>query len=203
MRSLSSPYGAIEVIPCGDPDLLITLEMDATLDVFRQPDAQFQALLSIARDSDGCVCFARLGHRLIGYATFHPPDAIERWSQGAVPGMYELGAIETSRTHRGRHLARHLLETAVETGRFEDKILIATIYQWHFDLDGTNLTAHAYRKLLERMYGHVGFEVVKTDDPEIAFYPGNSLMARIGVRSSPALRLEFDRLRFLETGRPR
>ena len=203
MRRLSSPYGAIEVIPCGDPDLLMTLEMDATLDVFRQPDAQFQALLSIAGDSDGCVCFARLGHRLIGYATFHPPDAIERWSQSTIPGITELGAIETSRTHRGRHLARHLLESAVETGRFEDKILIATIYQWHFDLDGTNLTAHAYRKLLERMYGSVGFEIMKTDDPEIAYYPGNSLMARIGARSSPALRLEFDRLRWLETGRPR
>ena len=203
MRSLSSPYGAIEVIPCGDPDLLTTLEIDATLNVFRQPDAQFAALLSIAADSAGCVCFARLGHRLIGYATFHPPDPIERWSQANVQGIVELGAIETSRLHRGRHLARHLLESAVETGRFEDKILIATIYQWHCDLDGTNLTAHAYRKLLERMYGSVGFEVMKTDDPEIAYYPGNSLMARIGAHSSPALKTEFDRLRWLETGRPR
>ncbi len=203
MRNLSSPYGAIEVIPCGDPSLLSTLDMDATLDVFRQPDAQFAALLSIAHDQDGCVCFARMGHRLIGYATFHPPDIIERWSQGSVPGIVELGAIETSRLHRGRHLARHLLEAAVQTGRFEDKILIATIYQWHFDLDGTNLTAHAYRKLLERMYGSVGFEVMKTDDPEIMYYPGNSLMARIGERASPALKSEFERLRWLETGRPR
>lgn len=203
MRQLSSPYGAIEVIACGDPNLLSTLEIDATLDVFRQPDAQFSALLSIAGDAQGCVCFARLGHRLIGYATFHPPDPIERWSQATVPGIVELGAIETSRTHRGRHLARHLLEAAVGTGRFEDKILIATIYQWHFDLDGTNLTAHAYRKLLERMYGSVGFEIMKTDDPEIMYYPGNSLMARIGARASPALKTEFDRLRWLETGRPR
>jgi len=203
MRSIRSPYGAIEVIPCGDPALLSTLEMDATLGVFRPPDAQFAALLSIAHDADGCVCFARLGHRLIGYATFHPPDPIERWSQGAVPGIIELGAIETSGLHRGRHLAHYLLEAAMQTGRFEDKILIATIYQWHFDLDGTNLTAHAYRKLLERMYGHVGFEIMKTDDPEIAYYPGNSLMARIGVRASSALKSEFDRLRWLETGRPR
>ena len=174
--------------------------MDTTLDVFRAPEMQFLALLGIARDRAGCVCFARLGHRLIGYATFHPPDAIERWSQGNLPGIVELGAIETSRTHRGRHLARHLLAAAFQTGRFEDKIVIATIYQWHFDLDGTNLTAHAYRKLLERLYGSVGFEVMKTDDPEIMYYPGNSLMARIGPRVSEALRLEFQRLRFLETG---
>jgi acetoin utilization protein AcuA len=203
MRTLSSPYGPIEVIPCGDPALLETLEMDETLDVFRAPAEQFKALLEIARDITGCVCFSRLGHRLIGYATFHPPDPIERWSQGRIPGIVELGAIETSRTHRGRHLARHLLEEAVSTGRFEDKILIATIYQWHFDLEGTNLTAHAYRKLLERMYGAVGFAVVKTDDPEIMYYPGNSLMARIGPRASDALKAEFDRLRFLETGRVR
>jgi acetoin utilization protein AcuA len=200
MRTLSSPYGSIELFACGDPALLETLEMDATLDVFRAPEAQFEALLGIARDRTGCVCFGRLGHRLIGYATFHPPDAIERWSKGNLSGIVELGAIETSRTHRGRHLARHLLEVAFQTGRFEDKIVIATIYQWHFDLDGTNLTAHAYRKLLERMYGSVGFEVMKTDDPEIMYYPGNSLMARIGSGASEALRLEFQRLRFLETG---
>jgi acetoin utilization protein AcuA len=201
MRTLSSPYGSIDIIPCGDPDLLETLEMDDSLDVFRQPDEQFKALVSIARAPDGCVCFARLGHRLIGYATFHPPDAIERWSQGRIPGIYELGAVETSRAHRGRHLARHLLEAAMETGRFEDKILIATIYHWHFDLEGTGLTTYAYRKLLERMYGSVGFEVTRTDDPEIAYYPGNSLMARVGPRASEALKKEFDRLRFLETGR--
>jgi acetoin utilization protein AcuA len=201
MRTLSSPYGSIEVIPCGDPELLETLEMDASLNVFRQPEEQFKALLGIARAPDGCVCFARLGHRLIGYATFHPPDAIERWSGGRVPGIVELGAVETSRAHRGRHLARHLLEVAVETGRFEDKILIATIYHWHFDLEGTGLTTYAYRKLLERMYGHVGFVVMRTDDPEIAYYPGNSLMARVGPRASDALKQEFDRLRFLETGR--
>jgi acetoin utilization protein AcuA len=199
MRSLSSPYGAIDLIPCGDPALLATLEMDGSLNVFRQPELQFAALLGIARDDAGCVCFARLGHRLVGYATFHPPDRIERWSQGHVPGIVELGAIETSRTHRGRHLARYLLEVAFGTGRFEDKIVLATIYHWHFDLEGTGLTRHAYRKLLERMYGAVGFEVMKTDDPEIAYYPGNSLMARVGPRSSPGLRAEFDRLRFLET----
>jgi hypothetical protein len=46
MRTLSSPYGSIDVIPCGDPDLLETLEIDESLDVFRQPEEQFKALLS-------------------------------------------------------------------------------------------------------------------------------------------------------------
>jgi acetoin utilization protein AcuA len=196
MRTLSSPYGPIEVIPCGDPALLQRLEMDSSLNVFRTPERQLEALVGIAQDSLGCVCFARLAHRLVGYATFHPPDDIERWSGASVPGLIELGAVETSRLHRGRHLARHLLEVAFATGRFEDKVVIATIYHWHFDLEGTGLTTYAYKKLLERLYNSVGMQVFKTDDPELDF-PGNSLMARVGPRASVELVAEFERLRFL------
>jgi acetoin utilization protein AcuA len=196
MRTLSSPYGPIEVFPCADPALLGRLEIDSSLNVFRPPERQLEALVGIAKDSLGCVCFARLAHRLIGYATFHPPDDIERWSGSSVPGLIELGAVETSKLHRGRHLARHLLEVAFATGRFEDKIVIATIYYWHFDLEGTGLTTYAYKKLLERLYNSVGMQVFSSDDPELDF-PGNSLMARIGPQASPDLLAEFERLRFL------
>jgi acetoin utilization protein AcuA len=199
MRVISSPYGSIEVLPCADPALIAQLDMDSSLNVFRPADLQHKALVGIAGEDESCVCVARLSHRLVGYATFHPPDAIERWSETRVLGLLELGAVETSKTHRGRHLARNLLEVAFATGRYEDKIVIATIYHWHFDLESTGLTSHAYRKLLERMYGSVGFEVFKTDDPEIMYYPGNSLMARIGPLVPEALRQEFDRLRFLGT----
>ena len=200
MRLISSPYGSIEVLPCADPNLIERLEMDLTLDVFRQPEEQKKALVGIADADNSCVCIAKMAHRIIGYATFHPPDEIERWSASTVPGLLELGAVETSKSHRGRHLARTLLEVGIGTGRYHDKIVIATIYQWHFDLDNTGLTSHAYRKLLERMYSSVGFEVFRTDDPEIAYYPGNSLMARVGVTASDQLKAEFDRLRFLESG---
>ena len=200
MRILSSPYGPIELFPCGDPLLLEQLEIDSSLNVFRSPERQFEALIGIAKDKNTCVCFARMAHRLIGYATFHPPDDIERWSGSKVPGLIELGAVETSKLHRGRHLARYLLEVAFATGRFEDKIVIATIYYWHFDLEGTGLTTYAYRKLLERLYTSVGMQVVTTDDPELD-YPGNSLMARIGPRAAPELIAEFERLRFLGTAR--
>jgi acetoin utilization protein AcuA len=196
MRTLSSPYGPIELFPCGDPRLLERLEMDQSLNVFRAPSRQFEALVSIAKDVAGCVCFARLAHRLIGYATFHPPDSFERWHNSSVPGLLELGAVETSKTHRGRHLARHLLEVAFATGRFEDKVVIATIYHWHFDLEGTGLTTYAYRELLKRLYSSVGMSVYATNDPELD-YPGNFLMARIGARATPELKAEFDRLRLL------
>ncbi len=200
MRLISSPYGSIEVLPCADPNLIARLEMEQSLNVFREPELQKEALVSIANSDDSCVCIAKLAHRIIGYATFHPPDEIERWSGSRVAGLLELGAVETSKTHRGRHLARTLLEVGIGTGRYNNKIVIATIYQWHFDLDNTGLTSHAYRKLLERMYGSVGFQIFKTDDPEIAYYPGNSLMARVGEGASEELKAEFDRLRFLEGG---
>jgi acetoin utilization protein AcuA len=101
-------------------------------------------------------------------------------------------------------LARKLLETAFATGRFEAKVCLATIYQWHFDLDGTSLTTYQYRRMLERMYGSVGFSVFKTDDPEIQYDPGNALMARIGPRAPEEVVKEFERLLFLgEESEPR
>ncbi len=197
MLTLSSPYGPIEIWPCGDPAVIQRLEMDASLNAFRAAAQQHDALVGIAALQDGCLSFARLAHRLIGYCTVHPPDRIERWSQSRLPGLFELGAVETSDAHRGRHLARRLLEVTFSTGRFENKIVIATLYHWHFDLEGTSLTTYAYRQLLERLYGSVGFKVYPTDDPEIAYYPGNSLMARVGPGASLELIAEFDRLRFL------
>jgi acetoin utilization protein AcuA len=197
MLTLSSPYGPIELWPCADPAVIARLDMDSSLSVFRPAGRQQEALVGIAGDTDGCVTFAKLGHLIVGYAAFHPPDPIERWSQTKLSGIIELGAVETSSSHRGRHLARRLLETAFNTGRFEDKITIATIYQWHFDLEGTSLTTYQYRKLLERLYGSVGFQVFKTDDPEIQYDPGNALMARIGPNAPEALRAEFNRLLFL------
>ncbi len=197
MQILSSPYGPIELFACGDPAVLARLNMDESLNTFRPAEKQQQALLEIARLPNGCLTFARLAHRLIGYATFHAPDSFERWSKCAVPGLLELGAVETSSTHRGRHLARRLLEVSFNTGRFEDKIVIATIYQWHFDLERTGLTAYGYRTLLQRLYASVGFEVVKTDDPEVMESPNNALMARVGSRAPEELRQEFERLRFL------
>jgi acetoin utilization protein AcuA len=95
------------------------------------------------------------------------------------------------------------LEVAMGTGRFEDKIVLATLYHWHYDLEHSGLSSYAYRRLLERLYGSVGFRVYKTDDPEIAYYPSNSLMARVGPRASPELRAAFEHLLFLESPRPK
>jgi acetoin utilization protein AcuA len=204
IQTLSSPYGPIELWPCTSPDGLERFEIDPSLNIFRPALLQQHALVGIAADLEGCVTIAKLGYRIVGYAAFHPPDKIERWSQSNVPGIIELGAVETSVAHRGRHLARKLLETAFATGRFDDKVCIATIYQWHFDLDGTGLSTYQYRRLLERMYGSVGFTVYKTDDPEIQYDPGNALMARIGPRASPEVIQEFKRLLFLgEESEPR
>lgn len=196
---LDSPYGPVELRACVDPAMLVRFEPDQGLRAFRPAGLQLAALSEIARLPGGCVATATIAHRLVGYAAFHPPDPIERWSGSRVPGIIELGAVETSAAHRGRHLARRLLETTVNTGRFDEGILIATLYHWHYDLEGAGMSTYAYRRLLERLYGSVGLVVVDTDDPEIKPYPGNSLMARVGPRAPIELRAEFDRLRFLDT----
>lgn len=197
MRVLSSPYGPIELWACAAPEAIARLEPDESLSSFRPAPQQLAALVGIAGLREGCVTLARLEHRLVGYAAFHPPDEIERWSGSREPGLLELGAVEASRAHRGRHLGRRLLETAFTTGRFEDKVVVATLYAWHYDLDGTGLSTRAYRRLLERLYGSVGFRAVATDDPEVAHSPNNSLMVRVGPRAPEPLMAELERLRFL------
>nr|WP_246351592.1 GNAT family N-acetyltransferase [Deinobacterium chartae] len=154
-------------------------------------------MVGIARLEQGSIVTAVVEEEIVGYATLHPPDSFERWGETKLPGILELGAVESSPRYRSRHLARRMLERMFEGGRCEENIVVATLYYWHYDLEGSGLSTYAYRKLLERLYGSVGFEVYKTDDPEIAHYPGNALMARVGSRVSPELLAEFERLRFL------
>ena len=84
-------------------------------------------------------------------------------------------------------MASALLRFAVEPDPFEDRILIASGLSWHWDLDQSGLSAVAYRRVLARVFEAAGFEVLRTDEPEIAYDPANLFVARIGSRvPSPA-----------------
>lgn len=168
------------------------------LKVFRPADRQHQALVGITQIADGSVGTVLLEGQVLCYATLHPPDPYQRFGEATVPGMLELGAVESAPKFRSQRLARQLLDHMIPMASFPKNIVIATLYHWHYDLENTGLSTYAYRKLLEKLYGRVGFQVMKTDDPEIIHYPGNALMVRLGSTVSPELQAEFERLRFLK-----
>lgn len=165
------------------------------LDVFRSPAEQRTALTSIAADPDGCVWLAERDGRVVGYVSYHPPGELETWGDDATGRLVELGAIEVAPSLRGERLGERLLAASLADGRFDDTVVFATLYSWHYDLSRTSSTPFAYKRLLEKLYRKEGLVRMPTTDPEIRADAANALMVRVGPRAPAEVVDEFDRLR--------
>ncbi|MEX2104537.1 MAG: GNAT family N-acetyltransferase, partial [Bacilli bacterium] len=166
------------------------------LKAFRPPLEQQQAISSIATLPEGRIIIARTDNEIIGYVTFLYPDPLERWSQGNMKDLLELGAIEVAAPYRGDGVSKAMLEVAFMNDAMNDYIIITTEYYWHWDLKGTGLSVWEYRKVMEKVMGSVGLEWFATDDPEICSHPANCLMAKIGKRIPIESIQQFDSIRF-------
>lgn len=178
------------------PESVAAYGFHSDLKSFRQPEDQHQALIEIAELPEGRIIVAVQDGTIVGYVTFHYPDPLERWSEGNMDNLIELGAIEVIPGLRGRSIGTELLKLAMLDPAMEDYIVMTTEYYWHWDLKGTGLTAREYRKVMEKMMNAGGLEWYATDDPEICAHPANCLMARIGKRVDRESFQQFDRLRF-------
>ena len=143
---------------------------------------QHQALIEIADLPEGRIIIARDDETIVGYATFLYPDPLERWSEGNMENLIELGAIEVIPKFRGSGVGKNLLTVSMMDDAMEDYIIITTEYYWHWDLKGTGLNVWDYRKVMEKMMNAGGLQWYATDDPEICSHPANCLMVRIGKR---------------------
>ncbi len=182
------------------------LPFDAGLDVFRAPDRQEAAIARLARDPAAFVWVVEQGDATIGYLSVQPPDPVERW--GALrraPGgdaVYEIGAIEVAPRARGAGHGSALLDTAFGGGRFDDALVLAVLYAWHYDLARRGLGALQVRRALQRFYARVGFEARTTRDPDITEDPANALLVRVGSRAPAGLVAAFEALRTQPAGGP-
>lgn len=175
---------------------LAHLEFHQDLVSFRQALKQHQALIEIARLPEGRIIIARELNQVVGYATYVYPDPLERWSEGNMENLIELGAIEIIPKYRNGGVGKALLRVSMMDDAMEDYIVITTEYYWHWDLKGSRLTVWEYRKVMEKMMQEGGLEYFATDDPEISSHPANCLMARIGKRVADDSIKQFDQLRF-------
>ncbi|MBM7692918.1 acetoin utilization protein AcuA [Peribacillus deserti] len=167
------------------------------LTAFRPAFQQHKALIEIADLPEGRIILARHMDTVVGYVTFLYPDPLERWSEGKMEDLIELGAIEVIPQFRGASVGKNLLKVSMMDDAMEDYIIITTEYYWHWDLKGTGLNVWEYRKVMEKMMNAGGLVYYATDDPEISSHPANCLMARIGKRVSPESIQKFDNLRFM------
>lgn len=178
------------------PEDLDKLTLHAQLDAFRRPAEQHAALVEIAGLPEGRIIAAVEGDTVVGYVTFHYPDEYERWSEGKMDDLIELGAIEVANDYRGEGLSKKLLEIAFAGGQLDNAIVFTTEYYWHWDLESTRLSVWDYRKMMEDLMKNVDMVWFATDDPEICSHPANCLMVRVGRHVPQDSVEDFDRLRF-------
>lgn len=173
------------------------LDFHEDLTAFRPPEQQHKAITDIADLPEGRILIARDQNMIVGYVTYLYPDPLERWSEGNMENLIELGAIEVIPKYRGAGVGKALLQVSMMDDAFNDFIVITTEYYWHWDLKGTGLNVWEYRKIMEKMMQAGGLEYFATDDPEISSHPANTLMARIGSRVDTDSIQQFDQLRFM------
>ncbi|MBS8265242.1 MULTISPECIES: GNAT family N-acetyltransferase [Bacillaceae] len=196
-KELKTPHGRLIIEGPISPEKLASYEFHEDLVAFRPPAQQHKALVEIAGLPEGRIIVARSGHMIVGYVTYLYPDPLERWSEGKMEDLIELGAIEVIPEFRGSRVGKNLLMVSMMDDAMEDYIIITTEYYWHWDLKGTGLNVWEYRKVMEKMMNAGGLTWYATDDPEISSHPANCLMARIGKRIPPESIQQFDQLRFM------
>ncbi len=146
---------------------------------------------------EGRIIIARDNHTIVGYVTYLYPDPLERWSQGKMKNLIELGAIEVIPKFRGSAVGKNLLKVSMMDDHMEDLyhhnngILLALGFK------GNPLECLGIPKVMEKMMNAGGLEWYATDDPEISSHPANCLMARIGKRVDTDSVQQFDQLRFM------
>jgi acetoin utilization protein AcuA len=170
--------------------------MHQELDAFRRPKDQHSALLEIADLPEGRILIARDTETIVGYVTFHYPDELERWSEGGMKDLIELGAIEVANEYRSLGIGKQLITLAFAEDQFNNAIVYTTEYYWHWDLESSKLNVWQYRQMMQKLMESVGMSLFATDDPEICSHPANCLMAIIGSEVPAASIERFDRLRF-------
>lgn len=196
-KELKTPHGPLIIEGPISPEKLASYEFHKDLVAFRPPAQQHKALVEIAGLPEGRIIVARSGHMIVGYVTYLYPDPLERWSEGGMEDLIELGAIEVIPEFRGSRVGKNLLVVSMMDDAMEDYIIITTEYYWHWDLKGTGLNVWEYRKVMEKMMNAGGLVWYATDDPEISSHPANCLMARIGKRIGAESVQKFDQLRFM------
>jgi acetoin utilization protein AcuA len=198
-HSLAVPFDESQQIIVEGPvpaEQLNRYRMHPDLDAFRRPKDQFEALLDIAGLPEGRIILSRLDDQIIGYVTFHYPDEMERWSEGHMQDLIELGAIEVADDYRAHGLGKRMIRLAFENGQMENVITFTTEYYWHWDLEKSGLNVWDYRKMMENLMKCVDMVWFATDDPEICSHPANCLMVRIGKQVPLTSAEQFDRVRF-------
>ncbi|MCR3922921.1 MAG: N-acetyltransferase [Firmicutes bacterium] len=195
-KKIATDVGEIVIEGPVPSDIMREYSFHDGLRAFREPKGQFKAILEIAELAEGRIIIARKEKVIVGYATLLYPEVPERWAEGDMDDLLELGAIEVALDYRKYSLGKNILAVAMLDPYMEHYIVISTECYWHWDLSHSGLDIWEYRSVMERTMAAGGLKWLTTDDPEINAHPANCLMARVGKHVPATSVVKFDQLRF-------
>jgi len=150
------------------------------LNRFREPQKQQEAMLKVMeRDKETYMALVVHQNTIIGYTIVLPPEPNERWKK--LNYLKVLGVIEISTAYRGHKIGQRLLQTLFKHSQLEDYIVVSLEYCWHWDLSMTDGDPFRYMNMLKHVLQSSGFQEYETNEPDIALYDVNFMMAKIGA----------------------
>lgn len=163
-------------------NILQEYQYNHNLNRFRDSEKQQGAMRSVMESNQGLMALALYNHSIIGYTIILEPELDERWRQ--LDFLKMLGVIEVAPTFRNQKVAKKLLESLFLIEETENLIVISLELCWHWDLTMTNGDPVKYMNMLKHVLESVGFKEFRTNEPDIARYDVNFLMARVGSEIS-------------------
>ncbi|MDD5747576.1 MAG: GNAT family N-acetyltransferase [Actinomycetota bacterium] len=197
-KALDTPRGMVEIENYSPSSMLEKLSIDDGIFMFSRhnPERQKEALVNVAKSDGGNVVTAVIGETLVGYVGIHHPSERERWGKPKYNWLFELGAIEVSRNYRKLGIANAMLQATFDDPFYEDKIVFATGFTWHWDMEGTGLDKFQYRSMGVKFFGRYGFMEMSTDESNISMDPANLFLVRLGKSTTFSQYQKFAALLF-------
>lgn len=152
-------------------------ELNRFRDSHKQQEAMIQAM---EIDEETYMSLALYENTIIGYTIVLPPELDERWQK--LDYLKMLGVIEVAPAYRGLKIGQHLLNNLFQHPQLERYIVVSLEYCWHWDLAITDGDPYAYMRMLQHVLQSAGFQEYETNEPDIARYDVNFMMARVGKK---------------------
>ena len=189
----------INIRPFCKPEEIRRYTFDGQFGMHAQYKSLYTKRESLEKNSsqkNANVTLALEGENIVGFGVLNHPDEGDRWREMKPGLMMEVKAIEICRRFRSCGIAGKILELLMHSPAVEEMIVYMVGYSWTWDLDGTDISALAYRKMLIRLFEPFGFQEFQTNEPNICLKPENLFMARVGQQVSNEKKQEFKWLRF-------
>jgi acetoin utilization deacetylase AcuC-like enzyme len=188
VESLESARGRLFLRDLCPPSLIQQMRPDPALKAFtRRAEREHAILQRVANSGRGTVAIAHTDTgSIVAQVVFTPADD---WWQD-LPGTYEV-SVETSANWRRMGIGKRLLQFSMAPEWVEHLIVLAMGLDWHWDLAAAGLDAHAYRSMLRSIFETVGFQELRTSEPNIAMHATNLLLVRMGARVSAERQTAF------------